>query len=324
VTRLQVKTELLVQKPVAEVFDAVADPKKLCRHFTATSSGSMREGSPVRWTWDVHPEGFDVKIRQFKKNHLISFEWPATGGPTAIELRFEPESPSATLVKIVENGWESDAAGIAHLAGQTHGWTGFLCGLKAFCEFGINLRAGKSVARSASSAKPDVRLFRELGEHHTDVRALHERAFGRGSEGELVDKLRENGKIACSLVAMDGDRVVGHVAFTPVHVDGAPDLRAAGLGPVAVEEGYRGQGIATRLVELGLRAVRDAGFRAVFVLGEPPLYSKFGFLTASDLGIRCEYAVPERFFMAVELWPGALAGVSGTAKYAPEFSETVA
>jgi putative acetyltransferase len=304
--RLQVKIELLIHKPAAEVFDAVADPKKFSGHFTVSAGVALREGASIH------------------KNHVIAFEGSATGAPTVTEIRFEPQTPASTLVKIVEDGWESDAAGIANLAGQTYAWTGFLCGLKAFCEFGINLHAGKSVPRSGSPVKRDVRLFRELGEHHTDVRALHERAFGRASEGDLVDKLRENGKIACSLVAIDGDKVVGHVAFTPVHVDGAPDLRAAGLGPVAVEESYRRQGIATRMVDLGLRAVRDAGFRAVFVLGEPPLYSKFGFVTASDLGIRCEYSVPERFFMGLELWPGSLAGVSGTAKYAPEFNETVA
>jgi putative acetyltransferase len=95
----------------------------------------------------------------------------------------------------------------------------------------------------------------------------------------------------------------------------------AGLAPLAVLPAYQGQGIGSGLVQVGLQLCREQGADAVFLVGEPGFYGKFGFGPAADFHIRCEFEVPEAYWLAQELHIGALAGVSGLARYRPEFHE---
>jgi putative acetyltransferase len=66
------------------------------------------------------------------------------------------------------------------------------------------------------------------------VRRLNEKAFGTPAEAGLVDLLRVRGKIVVSLVAVDGGRIMGYIAFSRVSVAANPMLRGVGLGPMAV------------------------------------------------------------------------------------------
>jgi len=59
----------------------------------------------------------------------------------------------------------------------------------------------------------------------------------------------------------------------------------------------------------------------VVVLGYPEFYGRFGFQAAKPLGINCEYDVPAEAFMVKELVAGSLAGIRGTARYAPPFRQ---
>ncbi|MDX1389526.1 MAG: N-acetyltransferase, partial [Acidobacteriota bacterium] len=79
--------------------------------------------------------------------------------------------------------------------------------------------------------------------------------------------------------------------------------------------------IGGALVERGLEVCRAAGHDRVVVLGHAEYYPRFGFVPASRFGVGCEYDVPDDVFMALELRPGAFEGVSGTARYAPEFGD---
>ncbi|MBI3952025.1 MAG: N-acetyltransferase [Acidobacteria bacterium] len=154
------------------------------------------------------------------------------------------------------------------------------------------------------------------------VRHVNEQAFGRAAEADLVDRLRTRGKVMLSLVAVQDDRVVGHILFSSVTVESeGTAFPAVGLAPMAVLPELQRQGIGSRLVEIGLEECRNAGHACVVVLGHSEYYPRFGFVPASTYGITCEYDVPDEAFMAVELWQGALLGHGGTAKYQPEFNE---
>jgi putative acetyltransferase len=88
-------------------------------------------------------------------------------------------------------------------------------------------------------------------ETSSDVAAIHavvEAAFARSAEAVLVDALREAGDLTLSLVALDGDDIVGHVAFSKMN---AP-FRALGLGPVAVQPTRQRNGIGGQLIREGL------------------------------------------------------------------------
>ena len=113
-------------------------------------------------------------------------------------------------------------------------------------------------------------------------------------------------------------RQVGHLALSRVTLDPpAPGVRALGLAPMAVAPVAQRSGIGSALVRHALAWSRRAGVDAVFVLGHPAYYPRFGFFPAAGLGIGNEYGAPSEAFLVAELTPGALDGVAGTARYDP-------
>jgi len=154
-----------------------------------------------------------------------------------------------------------------------------------------------------------------------EVFNLNEQAFGGPLEASLVDAIRgTSGSFA--LVAEEDGRVIGHILFTPVTIEG-PDtgVRAAGLGPMAVLPERQREGIGSRLAHAGLDACREAGYEAVVVLGHPFFYPRLGFTRADAYGLRYDVEVPVEAFMVMELRPGALSGRGGVVRYMPKFSE---
>ncbi|MEG4233225.1 N-acetyltransferase [Microcoleus sp. Pol11C3] len=104
------------------------------------------------------------------------------------------------------------------------------------------------------------------------VRNINIAAFGRENEANLVDQLRGIAS-TFSFVAVQCDRIVGHLFFSPV-VAGkcSSNLSILGLAPVAVLPNYQRQGIGTLLIQQGLKECGGSGFQAVVVLGHPDFY----------------------------------------------------
>ena len=177
-----------------------------------------------------------------------------------------------------------------------------------------------------------VIVRREVAGDEGGIRAVHLASFPTAAEAALVDALRNGERLTVSLVAIEraSDVIVGHVAFSPVTVDGIDG--GVGLAPVAVLPAYRGRGIAARLVREGLAACAAMGVRFVVVLGEPAYYSRFGFVAARRWGLRDEYGGGDAF-QALELQAGSLSALEPRAgspsggdgdrnrlvRYAPEF-----
>lgn len=136
-----------------------------------------------------------------------------------------------------------------------------------------------------------------------------------------MDALRAGGGLTLSLVATMDERVVGHLAFSPVSIAGrASEPAVLALAPVAVHPDQQKQGIGIALIEAGLAEVRWRGHPGVIVLGHPEYYPRFGFTRASQFGIECPFPVPDDAFLALELRAGALAGQRGVVGYRPEFA----
>ena len=82
---------------------------------------------------------------------------------------------------------------------------------------------------------------------------------------------------------------------------------------------WQRRGVGFRLIDEALARLRDAGHRAIVVLGHPDYYPRFGFAPASRWGLRWEHPAPDEAFMALELVPGALAEHAGVVRFRPEF-----
>lgn len=152
------------------------------------------------------------------------------------------------------------------------------------------------------------------------VREVHLAAFEGPAEAGLVDRLRAARATSVSLVAELEGKVVGHILFSPVEIEGAESkLSGVGLAPMAVLPDHQRSGVGSQLVRAGLARCRELGELRVVVLGHPDYYPRFGFVPASTFGIGSDYDVPDEVFMAQELEPGALDGARGIAHYRPEF-----
>ncbi|GAB2636960.1 GNAT family N-acetyltransferase [Vibrio panuliri] len=149
---------------------------------------------------------------------------------------------------------------------------------------------------------------------------LLKQTFETEAEANLVMALRENGKLTLSLVACNDDgEVVGHAMFSPVTLEGE-DLNWQGLAPVAVRQDVRNQGIAERMIREGLESLRDFGYPACVVLGDPAYYARFGFAAAEQHHFHCQWEVPTGAFQVLAIAENEFAERSGLIEYSPEFS----
>jgi putative acetyltransferase len=124
------------------------------------------------------------------------------------------------------------------------------------------------------------------------IHEVHAGAFGRPAEAKLVDDLRQSGDAVISMVAAEGDRIVGHILMSKL---GAP-MRALALAPVGVHPDFQGRGIGSSLIREGLERARNDGWEAIFVLGAPGYYRRFGFSVEAARGYGSPYA-GEHFMM---------------------------
>jgi putative acetyltransferase len=163
-------------------------------------------------------------------------------------------------------------------------------------------------------------IRQERTEDIPGIRHVNELAFDRPDEADIVDSLRQRDAIFLSLVAFQGERVVGHILFSPVTITSEQtSFEAIALGPMAVLPSHQRTGIGSQLVQLGLEECRKMEQSIVIVLGHPKFYPRFGFKPSLPFGIRWEHDVPAEVFMVAELNEGALKGRGGVVVYQPEF-----
>ena len=156
------------------------------------------------------------------------------------------------------------------------------------------------------------------------IAEINRLAFGQDDEAKLVEGIRllEGFDPDLSLVAASGDALIGHILFSPIHIEcEMRTVSALALAPMAVRPEHQRKGIGTRLVEEGLNVCKGRGHRLVIVLGHPDYYPRFGFVPGSRHGLRCPFPAPDEAFMGLALFPGALHDVAGLVVYSKPFSQ---
>ncbi|MGD0802447.1 MAG: SRPBCC family protein [Candidatus Bathyarchaeia archaeon] len=139
---LEIKVALQILKPTRDVFEAIVDPKKMSSYFISKSSGKMEEGKRIIWRFPEFDMDFPIRVGKIELNKYISYYWEVDGKELLVEMTLTPRDSDSTLVTITEKGRENDEAGVKWLMGNTEGWANFLACLKAYLEYGINLRKG--------------------------------------------------------------------------------------------------------------------------------------------------------------------------------------
>ncbi|MEI9980610.1 MAG: N-acetyltransferase [Edaphobacter sp.] len=138
-------------------------------------------------------------------------------------------------------------------------------------------------------------------------------AFGQLAEAELVKELRESGDSVISLVAEEDGQIVGHVLLSRMD---AP-FPALALAPISVLPTRQRSGIGSALIERAVNSARSKGWAAIFVLGDPNYYERFGFNGQAATGFASPYAGSH--FMVLKLSP-SLPATTGELRHAPAFA----
>ena len=146
-----------IDKPVHEVFEAVADPSQLSAYFTTGGAeGRMESGTTVQWDFADHPGKFPVEVIEVVPNEKIVLEWGASemqsgeigakrkdsDYKTTVTMLFKSTDDGRTLVEIVEEGWRDTPGARRGSYQNAEGWTGMLLAMKVWLEHSIVLREG--------------------------------------------------------------------------------------------------------------------------------------------------------------------------------------
>ncbi len=142
VQQLEIKAALKILKPIEEVFDAIADPKKMANYFIASGSGRLETGKTLNWKFPEMDMEFPVRVKRIDSPNYISFYWNDIDGKEMLVEVSLKKMDDSTFVTVTEKSRENDEKGIDWLKRNTEGWANFLACLKAYLEYGINLRKG--------------------------------------------------------------------------------------------------------------------------------------------------------------------------------------
>jgi len=134
------KAEMLIRRPVSEVFQAFVDPAITTKFWFTKSSGKLEPGKTVKWEWEMYNASAEVTVKTIESNKRILVEWSSYGTPTTIEWLFSSLPDNTTFVSITNTGFSGDEEKILQqIVSSTEGFTIVLAGLKALFEHGVSL-----------------------------------------------------------------------------------------------------------------------------------------------------------------------------------------
>lgn len=132
--------QMLIRKPVAQVFEALVNPAITAHFWFSKSSGPLEVGKQVRWDWEMYGHHTTVDVKVIDNNRRILIEWNGPEDPSLVEWTFEPKGKDRTFVTIKNWGFTGETNKVVSEAiDSTGGFSFLLAALKAFLEHGIEL-----------------------------------------------------------------------------------------------------------------------------------------------------------------------------------------
>ena len=131
------KAQMLIRKPVAQVFEALVDPSITARFWFSKGSGRLETGKRIRWDWEMYGVHTYAEVKAIETNKRILIEWNGPDDPSAVEWTFE-DKDNNTFVVVKNWGFKgTDDEIVAQAIDSTGGFTFLLGALKIFLEHGI-------------------------------------------------------------------------------------------------------------------------------------------------------------------------------------------
>ena len=133
------KATIQIQKPIEEVFEGIVNPGKMTNYFISESNGRLETGKELIWKFPEFTVEVPLKDIKVEINSSISFVWDKE---TVVKIILKEQPDKSTVVKVTEDGKPFNEDNLKWAIGNTEGWANFLACMKAYLEYGIQLRKG--------------------------------------------------------------------------------------------------------------------------------------------------------------------------------------
>jgi uncharacterized protein YndB with AHSA1/START domain len=148
------KAQMLIRRPVAEVFEAIVDPEITSNFWFTRGSGRLEPGNDVEWVWETYGASSRALVTEFEPERHIVMDWGDKDHATSVEWIFMPTSDSATMVQVINSGFRGNGDEVVkQVVGSTEGFALVLAGLKAYLEHGLRLNLVPDHAPTATSTE---------------------------------------------------------------------------------------------------------------------------------------------------------------------------
>lgn len=133
-------TQMMIRKPVSEVFEAITDPAVTTKFWFTHSTGKLAEGAEVEWTWGMYNVTVPVSVKAITPNERIVIQWGNKQQQSTVEFTFKALSEAKTYLTIKNYDFNSSGDELISLViDSTEGFALFIAGLKAYLEHNIQL-----------------------------------------------------------------------------------------------------------------------------------------------------------------------------------------
>lgn len=137
--KLTARATLQIQKQHEEVFEAIVNPEHMTQYFISESSGRMETGKDIVWKFPEFNDKYPVTQVDVSSHDSVSFVWDQD---TVVRIWLEAQADNSTVVRITEGEKVLNDENLKWTIGNTEGWANFLACLKAYLEYGVQLRTG--------------------------------------------------------------------------------------------------------------------------------------------------------------------------------------
>lgn len=169
----------------------------------------------------------------------------------------------------------------------------------------------------------EIEIRQETPEDYSSVENIVQQSFlneefSDHCEHLLVRRLRESSSFVpeLSLVAEYNQEIIGYILFTEIPIG---EQVCLALAPLAILPDYQNHKIGGSLIKEGHLLAKKLGYPVSVVMGHAEYYPRFGYIPASEFGIRSPFEVSSEDFLAVELLPNTIQHISSLVQYSSDF-----
>ena len=139
-------------------------------------------------------------------------------------------------------------------------------------------------------------------------------AFGNRAESDSVKQLISDGDVLINLLVESSNIIIGNVIVSKITMEPDIGLFCGGVAPVSVVPDQQSSGVGSKLMTAVINESKKMGMDALFLLGDPNYYKRFGFVVST---LKNDYSVENS--QELELIEDCLVNIKSKVTYANAF-----